>query len=166
MLQRIHDRHRIPAHSPAPKMQGLSRVWITPALFPAFIPGMNQQPGYGISRLFLHQQELPGNFVKPFRLSERLGILRKEGGRHIQSIEPHLERINLFVPKSALACSRVSPQLGRKQMRRLLIPRLPGLTKQREKHLALINLIEIILFQHIRSDAPPGSTNKSICFFM
>ena len=60
-------------------------------------------------------------------------ILRVERSSHVNSVQPHLVGINLFVPETTVLIARLSFKLAIKQVERFLIFRILGLLIDTEK---------------------------------
>ena len=100
---------------------------VRPRLFAAFVPGMIKQSGRRVIRVRRHQPDLPGNIVViRNRFVEQVGILRIKRLGHVQTVQPHLMRIPLFVPEPAIAGARLGLELFSQQSRSLLIPLFMG----------------------------------------
>ena len=57
------------------------------------------------------EEELSRDIVDRSRVTMTHGIPRIEGFGHVQSVEPHLLRIDLLVPQSAFRRARMCSQL-------------------------------------------------------
>jgi hypothetical protein len=72
---------------------------------------MVQQPGLRIADMSLDGGKLAGNIVEGTVFMEERCILRIERQRHIDPVQPHLLRVFLFMPETALRCAGLIPQL-------------------------------------------------------
>ncbi len=99
---------------------------IGPTLLSRFIPTVIEQSGFVVARMALHQDELLCDVVECGRFVKGDGILGVERFTHVKTVEPHLRRVDLFVPEAAFRSARVRFQLFDAGARRLFCI-FPGL---------------------------------------
>src|SRR5512134_468376 len=122
VIQYVDNGHHKPANGASPEMWGAACNWIRPFLLPAFVPGMIEQARSRVACAFLDQNELAGNVIEEGWFIEAARVLRQEWTCHIYTIQPYLMGIDLFMPESAAACTRLFLQLLAQQPQRLTIP--------------------------------------------
>jgi hypothetical protein len=106
IVQNIDKRHGIPAHRKPPCMGACASFLVGPALLLGLGPAVMEHTGFSVASAPFHPGKLIGNIVPVVFIPDK-GILGIERLSHIQAIEPHLPRIDLFMPESAFLCARV-----------------------------------------------------------
>src|SRR6185312_11903126 len=78
IVERIDQRHPIPAHGPRPKIGRVARLFVRPRLLPRLVPAVIKQPRPWIAGMLFDQRELPRDIVEYAVLMEKLRIFGKE----------------------------------------------------------------------------------------
>src|ERR1700730_11650943 len=102
VVECIDESHCVPPHCPPPKVGGVSTGRDGPALFLRFVPAVIEQPGPGISCVTFHQYQLFRNAVEGSCSMKSGGTLSIKRFGHVKTVQPHLVRIDLLVPKAAV----------------------------------------------------------------
>ena len=120
------------------------------------VPGVVIETGLRIAQVPRNKQELTSNIVHRRRISMTQRVLRIERLGHVQAVEPHLLRIDLLVPESALRRSRLRSKLLAECVRRLRVSNVVSGLEQKKQHSSFVDLIEIELGWAIALDRAIG----------
>src|SRR5690606_9967193 len=99
VLNRIDKCHAEPPQRTAPEIWRTPGRLVSPSLLAGLIPTMIQQPRLIVTAMPLHQHKLGRNIVKNLLFTEEPCIFSIKWLPHIQTVQPHLMRIDLFVPE-------------------------------------------------------------------
>src|SRR5436853_6607993 len=111
IVERVHERHRVPAHCTPPEIRRVSSLRVCPTLLLGFVPAVIEKPSLRITRVCLHQNELLGYVFKVSVFVKGRGVLSVKWFAHVETIQPHLRRIDFLVPETAFGSSRLRLQL-------------------------------------------------------
>ena len=153
-LQRINQSHRIPPHRTSPSVLGLSRDGIRPTFGAAHVRRMAIKPVLWIVCVAGTGHKLIDYIRISLRkiITER--IFRVERSSHINAVQPHLMRVNLFVPEAAIRIARLPFELAVKQIERFLILRILRLLINTEKDFTGVDTVETVIGQLISGNRP------------
>ena len=136
----------------------MARLRVGPALLPAFVPAVVEQAGFGVAGVLLHPHELVGDVVEGLGLLEQAAVLGVKRLGHVQSVEPHLIGVALFVPKAALFRAGLLGKLLPEQVGGLavLLAVGEGLLGEQQQGPARCDVVDVELVQLVRADAAVG----------
>ena len=159
VIKHIDERHRVPANGTSPEIGRPSRFGISPLLLSAFVVTVIKQARFGIDEVFFDQGELPGNIIKVFRLLIENFVFSVKRRGHVQTVEPHLVRVSLLVPKAVLLCAGLAGELSAERVGgfTVLVATGFGLLTQRQQHPSARHIIEVVFIDAVRADAAIGS---------
>jgi hypothetical protein len=69
------------------------------------------ETGLGVVEVLVDEEDLTGDIVEGGGVGEGLAVGGEEGRAHVEAVEPHLVRVTLLVPETALAGARLLGEL-------------------------------------------------------
>ena len=155
-FQSIDHTHHVPTQSAAPAMRRLTGFGIAPEHRFAFVPTMTIHLRGRIVGMLTHYNELTGHIFEISSLllggNKLMHIFSIIRSAHIQTIQPHLMRINLLVPETAVLRTRMRHQLRKERIHRNFVASLAMTFVHIEKHLAGTNMVDIVVGKFITGD--------------
>ena len=102
--------------------------------------------------------DLANDILERGGLAERGRVLREERTRHVHPVQPHLVRVDPFVPEAARPRARLGAQLVAQHVERGPVPGVRGLVREREQDLAGVDEVQYGQAAHHRVRRPlrPG----------
>ena len=126
---------------------------------------MAVQAGRGIESMLRHRPELEGDVFEARRFQavrdETQGILRIERLGHVESVQPHLLRIDLLVPETAFRGAGLALDLMVKRIHRHTVLLFPGQFIEAEKGPARTDMVRRIIRNFVFVD-PAGRVDDRI----
>ena len=144
-FEHIHQCHRIPSHCTSPCMFRLSGHRVRPTLSAAYIARMTIKTIFRIIRMTGTSDKLVDYICIVLRKIITECILCVERSSHVNSVQPHLVGINLFMPKTTVLITRLSFKLAIKQVERFLIFRILGLLIDTEKDFSGVDTVKTVI---------------------
>ena len=111
----------MPAVGAAPEVGGEAGGFVGPFLRLAVVVAVEEKARLGIARMCSNELDLRAGFVDEFRVIKRGAGFGHERAGHEDAIEPHLMRVDLLVPESAIRISRLTGDLFEQVFNRFLI---------------------------------------------
>ena len=140
-LQGVDQRHREPPHGTSPCMSRLAGFLIRPFLRFLFIPRMTIQTGLRVVSMLSHHLKLANHILIILRTIVAECVFRVKRRSHINAIQPHLMRINHFMPETTFLGTRLRYQLSTHILHRPFIFLLFGLFVDTEIDFPRINTV-------------------------
>ena len=103
-----------------------------------------------------HQNKLPGYIIKVGVFMKCCGILGIERLSHVETIEPHLMRIDLFVPEPTVRRSRMRLQLLTKQCGSFPVFFLTCHFVKQQQAATGIDVVEVVLSYVVSANTAVG----------
>ncbi len=126
-------------------MRCLPCHWVRPGHLPGCIIGVPVESCCRITGVGCGYQKLVDHVQKILRPVIPESIFGIKGSSHVEAVEPHLVRVDLLVPETALRSSGLGFELLPECMDHLLIYRIPRQVVEQEDHLAGVYMVKVVV---------------------
>ena len=154
-LEYVGHGHHIPSVGASPGMPAASGDAVGPVHLPALVPAVAVEAGGVVVGVAGHYDELAYH-VGGHVLAVATAIFGHERRAHVEPVEPHLVRVDLLVPESALARARMGAHLCPQQVGGLAEALFVGLVVEVEQELARVDVVDVILGRVVVEDGARG----------
>ena len=152
IFQRIDKSHCVPPNGTPPEILRTARPGVRPPLRFAFIPAVKIEAGGTIRIMRCRKNKLFRDVVKGCRILCHRGVQGIEWLSHIQTIQPHLVRVDPLVPESAFARPWLLSQLAAKRIGSSTIFLFARQRINPEQSFARCDVIQLIFIESIGVD--------------
>jgi hypothetical protein len=115
-----------------------------------------EEAGLRVAEVLFGEQDLFGHVVEEGRLAEGGAVLGEKRGSHVDTIEPHLVRVDVLVPKAALFGAGMTAHLAAQKFESflvtLLVRRVFRIGVEDEKDLARVDVVDVVRLGMIAGD--------------
>ena len=137
---------------------------VAPEHFARIVVGVAVKPRGGVVGVRGHDDELVHDVVDSFLVpgpgEVPRGILGVERLGHVQSVEPHLVRVDLLVPEAPVGVAGLLLQLGVERVERHLIAHVARAVVQFEKGAPGTDVVEVVFRLPIGQHLPAGTHDR------